>query len=473
MACATVALWIGAAGAWAQSAPPLQVQVGPDNALHIQNNYTAAATAYTVRADIHQGRSLARVGAPSEALGIERLQIPPGGSRSIPLGSSGFGGAPPRPSIEAASSITVEEPAVIYADGATAGPPALVEQLLRARGFGLSELRTVQATLARLDGASDWGVMQRELNQEAAGEEQARLAAGVGRGHNFLRDLAGELNGPFTTPEQKSARLDSLRGLYDRLTRDYATSLPAPIPPGITPTAAESAACGDSGVNLPQLTCSVAGRQIEVRARNPRDVGVTYIEVQTRIPNPGGAPGTRLASGTSWGDTVADLGGSAREDLQPGMERMQYLALPRDPNYQMQATVIYEDGMTAGDPAVVQQELAYRAAVRDDLREVVPILAAALANPGTDGEALALQFDQRAVAWEAGWRNASGPQASHPRDVLCRGLALMLRANMRDGAPRQPLARLLALNLRQARLTLERLETSRPPLPAADPGGSK
>lgn len=444
-------------------APLLDVTLGPGNAITIVNRYSADATAYVIAVEWQSkdGRQHGTEGGGlSDGLGT-RATIAAGATLRRPLGELSTGGAPMLPLAEATDQINPINRAVIYADGATAGDPAVIATLLRDRGYKLAELRQAVPFLLALTPGSDFVAMARLCGDQALAENRAWPSSSPFGASKVFRDLRGEFTSiAGAPPERRGAALQTLRNLYAKLLAAYAASKPTPPLPAevvaLAPPAAESGdeagpVCGDpDDPNEPRLACTFDGNRYDVDITNTRSVPATAVAVE--ILRKGSA-------GWNWSDTLSFPGSVPGQDLQPGLTRRVF----GGPNVTgFHAAVIYADGVTAGDPGVISRFILVRAAELADLRQVVPILQAAVDDPLPDRGALAAQFQQRAQDFETAMGRDQRLGVAH--DPVCQPIYQALTLPDRTGRPADLHAQLRNW-LHAAQLTLARLESSLPMLP--------
>lgn len=137
-------LMLTGAAALAAQAPLLSVQAehGPRGWVAlITNNHNAAVTSFVLRMTYwRDGQGPFRALHWEDAVPgpvVSRMALAPGATRSLRMGGPGF------------TSVSYENVAVIYADGATAGDSAFVSHIIRARQLELADLREVMPLLAR------------------------------------------------------------------------------------------------------------------------------------------------------------------------------------------------------------------------------------------------------------------------------------------------------------------------------------
>lgn len=214
-----------AAAAMAQ-APLLQVspaQMGRHGwEVTITNRYTQPATAFAIQigavtADQHRVRGLHWEDAiPGNH--PERIVLQPGASRSIHLGS------PQWPAPEYTSV------AVVYADGATAGDPAVLRHILKVRQ---AELADLPQAIAILDGANgDAAAVRASLLATFEQRETAGKAA-VNDGVIAPMDrVCGSVVGTMQndTNEDPLLQAAALRQEFQRWQQQLASSLPKAQP---------------------------------------------------------------------------------------------------------------------------------------------------------------------------------------------------------------------------------------------------
>lgn len=207
-------LAVAASAAFAQT-PLLHVsaatQVAHGWCVLLTNNYTSAVTAYAVKTS--DGAIKWDDSIPGD-LSL-RPPLPPRATASI------FVPASP------AKAPVVQNTAVIYADGATAGNPAIVAEFLHVRAFFLAELPQAIARMQAV--AADPGAVRSDLAGEFRQQAQANLpalrngTAGPAR-DRVSDDIAATIEDPRNLDLQATA--GSLAVTLARWQRQLEQSLP-------------------------------------------------------------------------------------------------------------------------------------------------------------------------------------------------------------------------------------------------------